>query len=68
MSCRLSVGWQYKCNVNDPDDWDVIPLDMPITCSPAATESSLHQADVQKEKTRNSGYSRETAAGPSKMF
>ena len=46
-------------NVSDPaaaDDWDVIPLDMPITYSPAATESLPHQVDAQTEGSRHSRY------------
>ena len=46
-------------NVSDPaaaDVWDVIPLDKPITCSPAATESSPHQVDAQTEGSRHSRY------------
>ena len=46
-------------NVSDPaaaDDWHVIPLDVPITCSPAATESSPHQVDAQTEGSRHSRY------------
>ena len=43
-------------NVSDPAAVDVIPLDTPITCSPAATESSPHQADDQTEETRHSRY------------